>query len=153
DPTEAPMQPQSGSNLLMVGQQPEPAAGVLTSAVLSLAAHHEPGTAKGCRFILLDGTPNDSPLYGLLPRLQDVIPHRFELGTVRTVPKIIAEIAEVVERRRDEEPADMPAIYLVVFDLTRFRDLRKADDDFGGFGGGKAGSPSKQFVTILREGP
>ena len=47
----------------------------------------------------------------------------------------------------------MPAIYLVIFDLTRFRDLRKDENEFGSFGADKAASPSRQFVTILREGP
>ncbi|HEY2154171.1 MAG TPA: FtsK/SpoIIIE domain-containing protein, partial [Isosphaeraceae bacterium] len=153
DPTDAPIQPQSGSHLLMVGQQPEAAAGVLSAAVLGLAAHHEPGTAHWARFVLFDGTPNDSPFFGLLPRIKDVVPHEFEIGTIRSVPKIIGEISEIVERRRLEEPADMPAIYLVIFDLTRFRDLRKDENEFGSFGADKAAPPSRQFVTILREGP
>ena len=50
-----------------------------------------------------------------------------------------------------------PTIYLFVYDLQRFRDLRKADDDFGFGGGGygekKADPPSKLFGTILRDGP
>ena len=46
--------------------------------------------------------------------------------------------------------------FLLIHDLPRFRDLRKQDDDYGGFsrrGEEKAVSPAKLFGTILREGP
>ena len=50
----------------------------------------------------------------------------------------------------------MPDIYLFIYDLQRFRDLRKGDDDFG-FSPLRRGEgrrpPSKQFATILRDGP
>jgi hypothetical protein len=44
---------------------------------------------------------------------------------------------------------------VLIFDLQRFRDLRKADDDFGfsRFGEEKPVSVSKQLGTILRDGP
>jgi hypothetical protein len=44
-------------------------------------------------------------------------------------------------------------IYLFVYDLQRFRDLRKADDDFGFSGGSEKPSTAKQFATIVRDGP
>ncbi len=157
DPTAAVFQPQSGSHLLMIGQQDEAAVGILSAIILGLAAHHDLGTSRGARFVLFDGTPSDSPLAGRLPKLAEVVPHPFQVGTHRTLPTIVGEVYEEVERRRTEDPAEQPAIYLLVHDLTRFRDLRKSEDDFGsygGFGGGeKPPSPSKQFVTILREGP
>ena len=45
----------------------------------------------------------------------------------------------------------MPAIYLVIFDLTRFRDLRKADDDFGSRRSAAARRPSP--VEAVRDDP
>jgi hypothetical protein len=50
---------------------------------------------------------------------------------------------------------DEPSIYLIVFDLQRFRDLRRQDDDFGFSrrGEDKPVSPAKQFANVLREGP
>ncbi len=44
----------------------------------------------------------------------------------------------------------------MIYDIQRFRDLRKGDDDFGfssSFGEDKPASPSKSFTTILKEGP
>jgi S-DNA-T family DNA segregation ATPase FtsK/SpoIIIE len=40
----------------------------------------------------------------------------------------------------------------VIYGLQRFRDLRKGDDDYS-FSREEKPSPSKQFATILREGP
>jgi len=157
DPTAAVFQPQSGSHLLLIGQQEESATGAISAAILSLAAHHEANPSNGASFILFDGTPSDSPFAGKLARLADIIPHPFQVAGNRTLPTIVGEVAEVVDRRRLEDPTEQPAIYLIVMDLTRFRDLRKNEDDFGsygGFGGAeKPPSPSKQFATILREGP
>jgi S-DNA-T family DNA segregation ATPase FtsK/SpoIIIE len=157
DPTAAVFQPQSGSHLLLIGQQEESAIGAITGAILSLAAHYEPNTPNGARFLLLDGTPSDSPFAGKLARLESVLPHPFQVAGHRTLPTLVTEVAEEVERRRLEDPADQPAIYVIVMDLTRFRDLRKSEDDFGSYGsfGGaeKPPSPSKLFQNILREGP
>ncbi len=58
--------------------------------------------------------------------------------------------------RTTENLIDEPPIYLVINGLSRFRDLRKDDDDFG-FGGFDSGekkvSCSKVFAEIIKEGP
>ncbi len=44
----------------------------------------------------------------------------------------------------------------MIYDIQRFRDLRKNDDDFGfssNFGEDKPASASKSFLTILKDGP
>jgi hypothetical protein len=64
-------------------------------------------------------------------------------------------IAGQLARREESGEEDSPPIYLIVYDLSRFRDLRKEEDDFG-FGRldeDKPPSPSKQLVEILKEGP
>ena len=50
------------------------------------------------------------------------------------------------------QPGD-PPLYLFVYDLRRFRDLRKDDDDFGFSKAAERPSAAKQFATILRDGP
>ena len=44
---------------------------------------------------------------------------------------------------------------MIIHDLTRFRELRKSDDDFGyrGYGEEKVANPAQNLATILREGP
>ena len=47
-----------------------------------------------------------------------------------------------------------PPVYLLIYNLGRFRDLRKEDEfSFGGGDDGQPASPAKQFAAILREGP
>jgi hypothetical protein len=156
DPTSATFRRQSGSNLLMVGQQDEAALAILAMALLSLSAQHTPGdegSAKNVRFYILDGTPSDDVHAGYFNKLPDVVPHNVRLGGWRDLPGIIDEIASEVDRRQKELLTDAPTIYLLIFGLQRFRDLRKSDDDFGfSRPSDEKPSPAAQFTTILREG-
>jgi DNA segregation ATPase FtsK/SpoIIIE, S-DNA-T family len=156
DPTSAVFRPQSGSNLLIVGQNDEAALAMLMMAGLSIAAQHPPRGGAGLRFYLLDGSPVDSPLSGELAKLERAIPHPVKNVSARDLGKVIGEIAAEVERRRVQEAEDQAPIYMMIYDIQRFRDLRKGDDDFGfssSFGEEKAASPSKAFMNILKDGP
>ena len=159
DPTAAPLRPQSGANVMLVGQDDEAAQGIIATAVVGLAAQHPPDNA---RFTILDGTPADSPFFGLLPRLADTLPHPVRVAPLREMPAALGEVADEVDRRLAAEAdgsavdvGDLPAIYLVIHDLQRFRELRKSDDDFGfsRMGEEQQASPSQRFTSILRDGP
>jgi S-DNA-T family DNA segregation ATPase FtsK/SpoIIIE len=156
DPTAAVFRPQSGSNLLVIGQNDEMALGMTTMALISVAAQRDP---NNLRVFVLDGTPADSHNAGQLGRLHRVLPHDVRDVSVRDLGAVITELAAEVERRQQAgtDPGEAPAIYLCVFDLQRFRDLRKKEDDFGFGGGGygeeKATPPAKLFTNILRDGP
>ena len=65
DPTAVVFRRQSGSNLLIIGQRDEAALGLMSAAVVSLAAQHNP---ESVRFVILDGSPADSPHAGALKR-------------------------------------------------------------------------------------
>ncbi len=163
DPTSALFRRQSGSHVLLVGQQDEAALGILSTALVSLAAQHaDPGDnpnppSNTAKFYVFDGSPPDSPNLGVLGRLADVIPHPFRAVSWRELGPYMTEVADELARRQADENGDYPSIYVVIYDLGRFRDLRKSDDDYG-FSSGKFGeeekpSPSKQLGNILREGP
>jgi DNA segregation ATPase FtsK/SpoIIIE, S-DNA-T family len=156
DPTTAVFRPQSGSNLLLIGQQEDSALGILGTALISLAAQHVPpdGDSRGAsaRFYVLDGSPVDSPHAGKLGRLADVVPHPVQVVGWRELPGVLAELTEEVDRRQKAPENDAPSLYLLVYGLHRFRDLRKSDDDYG-FSREEKPTPSKQFATLLREGP
>jgi hypothetical protein len=167
DPTAAVFRRQAGANLLAVGQQPDAAIGMLSTALVGLAAQFTPGpaaeslegngavAAAGTRFFILDGMLPDAPEAGWFRRLASMFPHSTIVVTPRDVPRVIAEIDAEVSRREAAAGEEPPAWFLIAFDLGRLRDLRKADDDFGfgGFGEEKPANPSKQFAHILREGP
>ncbi len=159
DPTAVRFPRQSGSNLLLVGHREESALGVLAACVVSLAAwearHRDESGASPGRFHVLDGTRPDAPEAGFWKRFAEAIPGGPEVASPRRAAEVIARIAAEVERREKADQEDAPAIYLVVYDLGRFRDLRRDEDDygFGGLGDDKPPSPAKQFAKILRDGP
>ena len=65
--------------------------------------------------------------------------------------------AELARRQSGEADGPVPSTYLFLYDLSRFRDLRKSDDDFG-FSFGRSDEPKKvsasqQLAELIREGP
>ncbi len=123
--------PQSGSNLLIVGQNENAALGMISSAIMSLAAQHAPADGtQGVQFYLFDGIPADSRNAGQLGRLNGILPHSVRDVAWRDLATVIGEIAAEVERPT-EGGRRGPLLYLIVNDLQRFRDLRKAEDDYG----------------------
>src|SRR5581483_2424022 len=122
DPTAAVFRPQSGSNVLLVGQADESALAVLGAALVGLAAQ---------------------------------LPHPVRVGGWRELPELINELAKEVERRQAAREATPPFLYLFVYSLQRFRELRPVEDDYGFGRGGedKPPNPAEQFTAILRDGP
>jgi hypothetical protein len=158
DPTSCEFHRQGGSNLLLVGHREEAALGILASCILSLAAQIPTVTCTGGShsvFYVLDGTRPDAPEAGWWQRLADSLPHTVKIGGPRDAADLMAEIAAELARRQEADADDAMPCFLMIYNLSRFRDLRKAEDDFG-FGRmdeDKPPSPSKQFAEILKEGP
>jgi hypothetical protein len=73
----------------------------------------------------------------------------------RDVAAILGELAQELARRQQEPDASNAPLFLIVYGLHRFRDLRKAEDDFGfgRHGEEKKVSPSEAFLELVREGP
>jgi len=158
DPTAAVFRAQSASNLLMVGQHEESALGILATALISLAVQHPPAGSDNppatAQFYILDGAPDDSPLAGYLGRLSEMLPQKVRIGSWREVAPIMGELADEVDRRQKTNAADGGPVFLFIYGLQRFRDLRRQEDDFGfSRRGEEKPNPAKLFSTILREGP
>jgi hypothetical protein len=157
EPTAAVFRPQSGSNLLVVGQDEEAALALVVNTLVALAAQHPPHTddpTAGTRFVLLDGSPVDGPQAGFLSRLADVVPHPVRVAGWRDLPTVMGELAGEVDRRHGSPEVTHPAWYVFVHSLQRFRDLRPQEDDFSfSRREERPPDPSKQFATVLREGP
>jgi len=160
EPTAAEFRRQAGANLMVVGHGDELAEGMLASCAVSLAAQHAPdGELAGqgnAQFYLFDAPGADASRPGLWQRLAELLPHATRLVPVRSAGETVAEIVAEVRRRMEAGADRLPPIYLFVTNLARFRELRRAEDDFGfgRFGDEeKPASPAKQFAEILREGP
>ncbi|MEN6557437.1 MAG: hypothetical protein ABFC54_04580, partial [Thermoguttaceae bacterium] len=102
-------------------------------------------------FYVFDGLRADAPEVGFWNRLAAAVPQSTTICGVRESSEAIAKIADEVAARRNEGREDAPPIFLFVYNLSRFRDLKK-EDDFG-FSSDDKPTPSKQFSSILREGP
>ncbi len=159
EPTAATFARQSGAHLLLVGHQEDSALGTLAAALVSLAAQHAPTDPRdgqpGVRFYVLDGLRPDAPQAGFWNQLAAVLPHSLKIASPRKAPEVIAEIAEELARREASDQEDAPPIYLVIYDVARFRDLRKSDDDFGFSRSDEDAppNPGRQFRAILHDGP
>jgi energy-coupling factor transporter ATP-binding protein EcfA2 len=181
DPTAAVFRPQSGCNMLIVGQNEEAAQAVMATAMISLAAQQgtipngetekrrrgETGTEAQriadspfrpfsvSSFNILDGTPADSPLAGSWTKLSEMIPGRVRNVDRRDLSEVLAEVAREVERRQKTHEAEGPPLFLFIYGLQRFRELRKLEDDFSFSRRSEEQPPhpSRLLATILREGP
>jgi hypothetical protein len=152
DPTAATFRPMTGANLLVVGQQEESSLGMLATGLVSLAAQLPPSDSSP-RFYVLDGSPADSPNHGLFARLKAMLPHSVRVGGWRDVGGMMNELAQEVERRQKTPDSETTPLFLIIYDLKRFRDLRRAEDDFSfGRKDDEKANPAQQFATLLHEG-
>jgi hypothetical protein len=155
DPTAAVFRPQSGSHLLMIGQQEDAALAMFVSSILSLAAQHRPDETKqhlSARFHILDGTANEDHSTSYLAQVIDSLPHPAQVLDPWTVAPTLTELAELIAARHARTVEDRTTHYLVIHGLQRFRDLRRPDDDYS-FGRGSGPTPAQNFAAILRDGP
>jgi DNA segregation ATPase FtsK/SpoIIIE, S-DNA-T family len=155
DPTCVVFRPQSGSNVLIVGQNDEAALAMMIMSAVSIAAQHPPVGPQASRLYLLDGSPVDSAFAGQLGRLKDILPHPVTNVTWRDLGSTFTGIAGEIKRRQESTSDDQAPIYIFIHDIQRFRDLRKSDDDFGytRYDEDKPIPPAKLFSDVLRDGP
>jgi DNA segregation ATPase FtsK/SpoIIIE, S-DNA-T family len=151
DPTAAVLRPNSGSNLLVIGQQEETALALFASCLIGLAAQHGPSA----RFCVLDGTTEDDLNAGFLGRVAGTLAHNVSFLDRTTMGEELGRIAAIVSARQTGEAAERDPIYLIVHGLHRFRDLRKPDDEFGfgRRGAERVVTPGEHFTNIIKDGP
>ncbi len=173
EPAAAVFHRQGGTNVLMVGQQEQEALGVFANCIVSLAADLLPGggdcdgatetdpqeTGQAAaasdrpRFCVFDGQRAESPTAGFWTRLAKQLPLDMTVANPGEISATISDIADEVDRRLQAGEGGGPPIFLIVFNLARFRDLRKSDDYNFSFDEEQAAGLDQQFSTILREGP
>jgi S-DNA-T family DNA segregation ATPase FtsK/SpoIIIE len=168
DPTSAMFRPQNGSNLLLIGQRDESALGIMATSLLSIAAQMAPAvseTSNGhpaaatAKFYIVEAMRAERVVSGSLASLAGMLStasgHPVRVAGRRDLDAVIGEIAEELARRQASESHDAPTLFLFIYDLARFRDLRREDDFISHSFSGEPRPPSigNQFCDILREGP
>lgn len=155
EPTDITFRCHGGSHLLMVGQSPEAAWGVMSAMLVALNAQEPPLAERNghaaARFVVLNGSIPGDPVAADWDRLREPI-SSLQIATPVESSVIVREIAAEIAQR-DGQPG--PPIYLFIYDMARFRELRRAEDEYG-FGGldrEQAAKPAQLFADILRDGP
>jgi hypothetical protein len=181
-PTSVTFHRQTGSNLLLVGPDPAAAYGIMATAAVTLVAQaqqrgesREQSTEKAVSttelrgapstlnsqlsaLFLLDGSPLDTPEAAAWRDLAGRFPDDIHLSAPRDSGDVLARLAAEKDRRDGARDAAHPPLWVLVYNLSRFRDLRKPADDFGlgSFGESatdKPADPGKQFADLLAGGP
>lgn len=160
-PTGGVLRRHAAANMMIIGQRDEAALAMTATSIVGLAAQHP---TDGATFYILDGSSADAPHAGYLQHLADALPHQAHVVPYRQVGEALVNIAAAMQDRHDRDVTNAPAIYLIVFGLQRYRDLRPSEDDFGmstsfsSFDDDKEAAPpppkaDKLFAEILRDGP
>lgn len=146
EPTTAMFRAHGGANLLMVGQSEDAARALFVSSMLSLAAQ-----SPSSHFTILDGTPDDADEAAYLRKLAENLPHAIAPNRAE-LPAALAELTSAIERRQKGEAERTPR-FVLIFGVHRFREFRKADDDFSfGRKGEREPSPVERLTTLLKDG-
>lgn len=156
EPTSILLRRQSGSNVLVVGQQEEPANGILASCLMSLAAgvagHQTAGWEP--RFYVFDGTRPEAPDIDFWARLAAALPLEHSVVKPKDAAAAMAELADEVNRRGEAGDDGLAPVFVVIFDLARFRDFRRSETDFNfSMDDEKPVAADKHLAAILRDGP
>ncbi|MFM7108073.1 MAG: hypothetical protein ACKOZU_05660, partial [Planctomycetaceae bacterium] len=157
DPTTAIFRRQGGANMLIVGQREDLGATLLAMSIVSLAAGLDPhpggGLGRPGRFVLLEPAIAEEKPDLLLAALATHLPHEITIAGRLATGEAMASLAAEVQRRIDEQVLDGEAVFLVIRDLARYRELRRDEGDFGFSMGEKKATPAQNFTTILKDGP
>jgi hypothetical protein len=83
------------------------------------------------------------------------LPHPVRTPNRSELPAALSELAAELDRRQKGQSSNRSSRFLFVFGVHRFRELRKAEDDFsfGRRGTEREPSPAERFAALVREGP
>lgn len=149
-PTCATFGLQSGSHVLILGQNDEMAFSMVISSLISLAAQYPKGQAE---FVVLDALPDRSTHREMLDQVVAMVPH-----PVRTLRKnSLEDIMAYVDTRMDQPASEgrdpNAAIFVMVIGLQLFKKLKPEDEfNFGSTDDQEGQKPGDVFLRILLEG-
>ncbi len=145
-PSEVRFHSRSGANLLIIGQDANAALGIMANCIAAVSAQR---AGRVDVLTEVSGGVHLGRWADIVSALRDAV----RPIAADRVPPVIAEFAAEVARRQ-QTPGEHPPWFLVIDDLSRYRELRKGDDDFGfGFDKNKTASPGQMFGSILKDGP
>jgi len=128
DKTTAIFRRQSGSNLMIVGRNPELSMSILLNAIFTLSAQPNPNFPH---FYILDFGNVDAPNTHYFSTVAQIMKKNVVYGKKRKMPEIMSEIHEILEKRINKEGESLSenqSVYLIIYGLQRARDLEPNDN-------------------------
>ena len=150
-PTEVGFRPQSGKNLLIVGQREEAILAILSVGMISLAAQYPVGSL---RLVILDGTSPGTPERDYLDKVAAAIPHDVLFSRDTDLAELMADLVAELKQTTESGQASQKTTFILVNGLQRYKKLRNEDefslssDDAEG-----RGNPASNFNRLITEGP
>lgn len=141
---------QTGSQLIVIGQDERLAAGLLSGAIVSLSAQYPKCNVK---FFFLASNFEVEPAKQLY-QVVKTIPHEVATASHREVTQILQTLSTELAARKALPPdaPPQPPIFFIIHGLHRLRDLRRNEDDFGMSGSAEGANPSQQLSELVKEG-
>ncbi len=145
--TVATLQRYGHSNLVMVGGEDAAAYGLMTAALIGLAAQRAPTDVQ---MVVADFARPDSPFAGSFARLTAngalPLPHPLQVVGVRQAAAALQQLVALLGQRQASEAPITQDVYFLIVGLQRWREARGADilsqTDVG-----------KALVRLADEGP
>ena len=100
---------------------------------------------------VLDGELAEEPDVEFWSELAEPLPHDIRVGGPREAAEFVSDLAALITARGKDDT--QPPVFLFIDNIGRFRDIRKADDDYGFGRRDEVETPAQQFVRILKDGP
>jgi DNA segregation ATPase FtsK/SpoIIIE, S-DNA-T family len=142
---------QPGRNVLIVGSDSRLAARLTTLAIRSQARAAEMNQHVQPQWqLLFGGRPNDPGSDQFIDYLKKHESH-VSVSNVREGDEQLKSIAALIEKRQSEDKAQHPPLWLVVWQLDRFRNLKRGEEF--SFGSDQEDNMEKVFSRIVRDGP
>jgi len=113
-----------------------------------------PATDHSPQFFVLDGQRPESPIAGFWSRLAKQLPLDLCVAAASGSADIVRELSDELNRRLQSGDSGAAPRFLVIYNLARFRELRKTEEYSFTLDDSSSGTGlDKQFNVLLREGP
>jgi hypothetical protein len=148
-PAVAVFKPQSGSHLLLAGQQEETVLALTAIGLVTLAAQ---APAAGLRSVVLDASaPETAERDGLERAIAQSRGTASRIGAAEIEASFAELAAEVRKRSASQDGTAYPPVFVFILGLQRFKKLRY-EEDFSFSSSGAAAKPSEDLGTLIEEG-
>lgn len=153
--TSVVLQPKPSAHLLFLGQNAEANSGMLVAALVSLLGSVQHGAKPSKPTVyLLDGSTGEAGHKTSLSRLAQHFEGELQVRRVDEAETIVQRLYGDLQERQHNPQAAEEQVFLIVYGLTSFRALRRADDDFGFSRSSDSElSVSAKLEALLQEGP